>query len=122
MPINTPNMGSIVLLLILQFWLLLMHYVSCIISTQFFTSSGFTSYVCIIYATIVYIMEPTLQNLSHYGDILAIPFFFLLIVYFYKIQNKTTLEYVLLAFVICGFILDIFYTYLFVHHTNNSSF
>ena len=79
-------------------------------------------WIYIMYTTNVYIMEPTLQNLSHYGDILAIPFFYLLVVYFYKIQNKTPLEYVLLAFAICGFVLDIFYTYLFVTRANNASF
>jgi hypothetical protein len=49
------------------------------------------------------------QNLSHYGDILAIPFFGLLVLYFYGIENKTPLEYVLFAFSAMGFVLDIFY-------------
>jgi hypothetical protein len=53
------------------------------------------------------------QNLSHYGHILAIPFFGLLILYFYGIENKSSIEYVLLIFSVLGFILDIFYTYLF---------
>jgi hypothetical protein len=57
------------------------------------------------------------QNLSHYGDILAIPFFALLVLYFYKIENKTPMEYVLLAFSAMGFVLDIFYTYLFYKRT-----
>ena len=46
------------------------------------------------------------ENLSHYGDILAIPFFALLAIYFYNIKNKSTIEYVLLVFSICGFVLD----------------
>ena len=53
------------------------------------------------------------KNCSHYGDIVAIPFFALSIVYFYTIKNKSVIEYILLFFSICGFILDILYTYLF---------
>jgi hypothetical protein len=34
-----------------------------------------------------------LKYLSHYGDILAIPFFALLIIYFYHIEHKTPVEY-----------------------------
>ena len=33
-------------------------------------------------------------NLSHYGDILAIPFFALLVFYFYNIQDKSITEYI----------------------------
>jgi len=58
------------------------------------------------------------NNLSHYGDILAIPFFALLIKYFYNIKNKSRMEYILLYFSIAGFILDIFYTYVFLYKIN----
>ncbi len=58
------------------------------------------------------------NELSHYGDILAIPFFGLLIVYFYNIKNKNLLEYILLFFSICGFILDILYTYIYFSNNN----
>lgn len=54
------------------------------------------------------------KNLSHYGDILAIPFFGLLAIYFYKIEDKTTTEYILFYFSISGFVLDILYTVLFL--------
>lgn len=54
------------------------------------------------------------NNLSHYGDIIAIPFFAMLVIYFYNIQNKSTIEYILLLFSISGFLLDIIYTYLFL--------
>lgn len=54
-----------------------------------------------------------ITNVSHYGDILAIPFFLLLIIYFYNKKNKNYIEYLLLLFGIGGFILDIFYTYIF---------
>jgi hypothetical protein len=56
-----------------------------------------------------------IKNISHYGDILAIPFFALLVIYFYNIKNKSILEYVLLCFSICGFILDILYSYIFFY-------
>ncbi len=54
-----------------------------------------------------------IKNFSHYGDILAIPFFAWLTFYFIKIKNKSITEYILLVFSISGFILDILYTYLF---------
>ena len=54
-----------------------------------------------------------INNISHYGDILAIPFFGLLTIYFYNIKNKTLLEYLLLLFSLSGFILDSFFTFLF---------
>jgi hypothetical protein len=60
------------------------------------------------------IIKNITKNISHYGDILAIPFFALLALYFYNIENKTIFEYVLFLFSIAGFILDIFYTYIFL--------
>ena len=61
-----------------------------------------------------------IKNISHYGDILAIPFFALLVIYFYNIKNKSILEYLLLCFSICGFILDILYSYIFFFNLNSS--
>ena len=55
-----------------------------------------------------------MNNLSHYGDIIAIPFFALLSFYFYKIEYKTQLETILFYFSIAGFVLDIYYTYIFL--------
>jgi hypothetical protein len=60
----------------------------------------------------------TNNNLSHYGDIIAIPFFALLSYYFYNIQDKTTFEYVLFYFSIGGFTADSFYTILFFLRKN----
>jgi hypothetical protein len=54
-----------------------------------------------------------LKNISHYGDILAIPFFALLVYYFYMIPNKTVMEYILFLFCISGLVLDIFFTFVF---------
>lgn len=59
-----------------------------------------------------------IKNFSNYGDILAIPFFALSIIYFYNIKDKSIIEYVLLWFSISGFILDILYTYIFLSRLN----
>ena len=59
-----------------------------------------------------------ITNLNNYGDILAIPFFALLVIYFYNIKDKTKLEYLLLFFAISGFILDILFTY--IHFTSRN--
>jgi hypothetical protein len=60
-------------------------------------------------------MNGLLANLSHYGDILAIPFFLLLIIYFVKKESRTSMENLLLFFSVSGFILDILYTILFIY-------
>ena len=39
-----------------------------------------------------------LNYISHYGDIIAIPFFTLLVIYFYNIENKSYIEYILFFF------------------------
>jgi hypothetical protein len=52
---------------------------------------------------------------SHYGDIIAIPFFLVLSMYFIRIKKKTILEYILLIFSISGFILDIIYTIIYFY-------
>ena len=62
--------------------------------------------------------DKLIKNASHYGDILAIPFFALLVIYFYSIEHKSIIEYVLLCFSIGGFILDILYTYIFLSRSN----
>ena len=62
-----------------------------------------------------------ISNISHIGDILAIPFFALLCLYFYRIENKTPLEYILLVFSVGGFVLDILFTYLYLFRTKSSS-
>lgn len=61
-------------------------------------------------------MDAPISYISNIGDILAIPFFGLLVFYFYNIKNKTKLEYLLYLFSISGFILDIIFTYLFVYN------
>ena len=51
--------------------------------------------------------------LIHYGDMLAIPFFFLLSVYFYELTDKSLLEYVFMIFVMACFVIDIVFTYIY---------
>ena len=51
--------------------------------------------------------------MKHYdklGDLLAIPFFLLGAIYFYKIDNKNIIEYILFIFCILGFVLDTLFT------------
>ncbi len=54
------------------------------------------------------------ENWSHYGDALAIPFFALLVHYFYQKEHKTVLEYVFLVFSVGGLVLDTLFTVVFV--------
>lgn len=49
------------------------------------------------------------MNLPKIGDILAIPFFFLLCIYFYKKNNLTFEEKILYLFVIGGLFADMFF-------------
>jgi uncharacterized membrane protein len=60
-----------------------------------------------------------IRNTSHYGDILAIPFFLGLSIYFHKIKNKTFFEYILYIFSISGFLLDSYFTYIFYKNKEN---
>ena len=59
-------------------------------------------------------LEFTLQNIFHYADVLAIPLFFIAFMYFALKKNKTFLEIILMIFVLCGFLLDCFFTYNFL--------
>ena len=52
--------------------------------------------------------------LTHYGDILAIPFFILLSYYFLVKKNKTKIEYIFLLFSIGGLIADVYFSYNFL--------
>lgn len=37
----------------------------------------------------------SMNQISHYGDLFAIPFFILASIYFYTIEHKTVMEYIL---------------------------
>ena len=58
-----------------------------------------------------------INKLPNYADIMGIPCFFIAFWYFYSIENKNTIEYVLLFGSFIGFILDFFFTYWFITHT-----
>ncbi len=62
----------------------------------------------------------SIKNISHIGDIIAIPFFVLLINYFYNIQNKNIIEYILLVFSVLAFFADLLFSYLFFIKGNKS--
>ena len=55
-----------------------------------------------------------IKNENHYADILAIPYFALMIYYFYRIKKRTLIEDMLLLFAISGFVLDCIYSYQFI--------
>ncbi len=57
----------------------------------------------------------SIDDLTHYGDLIAIPMFFVLIIYFYNKKNKNKLEYILFVFAIGGFISDILFSLHFVN-------
>ena len=61
-----------------------------------------------------------MRLLSHIGDILAIPFFTLMVFYFYNMEDKSVVENILYVFSISGLILDIFFTYVFLCKRNKS--
>jgi hypothetical protein len=52
--------------------------------------------------------------LAHYGDMLAIPGFFLTFMYFARIPNRTLLETVLMLFMLIAFICDILFTIIYL--------
>ena len=58
-------------------------------------------------------LNEIMENLSSYGDILAIPFFLLLTIYFYNIEKRSVTENILLLFSIVGLVADILFTILF---------
>jgi hypothetical protein len=50
------------------------------------------------------------MDLPALGDILAIPFFALLVKYFMEKPDMTDLERVLLSFSVAGFVADVYFT------------
>ena len=49
-------------------------------------------------------------TISRIADTIAIPFFLILTIYFYKKNNLTYIELILYIFSICGFIIDILFS------------
>lgn len=54
------------------------------------------------------------NNLAHYGDLLAIPFFIITIYYFYLIERKTLLEWIIIVFLVICLLGDILFSYIFL--------
>ena len=59
-------------------------------------------------------MNRFVNKLTHIGDILAIPFFILLSIYFYNIENKTLLEQILFLFSVSCFIIDVSFSFFYI--------
>ena len=55
------------------------------------------------------------NNIAHYGDLLAIPFFMITLGYFYAKKNKTVLETLIMFFIFICLIGDIFFTSIFLN-------
>jgi hypothetical protein len=65
-------------------------------------------------------MNKFVEKLTHIGDMIAVPFFILLTIYFYNIENKTNLEYLLFLFSLCCLFIDITFSYFFMIGKNKS--
>jgi len=59
-------------------------------------------------------MNKFVEKLTHIGDMIAVPFFILLTIYFYNIENKTNLEYLLFLFSLSCFLIDVTFSYFFM--------
>lgn len=55
-----------------------------------------------------------ISQIIHFGDLLAIPFFLLMFLYFNRIKNKTPTEYILYMFSFFGLFADIYFSYLYL--------
>jgi len=54
------------------------------------------------------------NKLAHYGDMILIPFFIITLIYFFNIENKTNLEYLIILFLTITLICDVVFTYIFM--------
>jgi hypothetical protein len=63
-------------------------------------------------------MNRFVNNLTHIGDMLAVPFFLLLTMYFYNIDSKTPLEYLLFLFSLSCFLIDVTFSYFYISVKN----
>ena len=86
-------------------FVLLLFNLTCLILDSYFTYSYYNN------------MSMFVNRVSHFGDILAIPFFGLMIYYFSK-TNKNNIEKIFYLYSIIGFILDSYFSYLFLYDNN----
>ena len=54
------------------------------------------------------------NNIAHYGDMLAIPFFIITLAYFYNIERKTLVEKLIMCFICICLICDIIFTTIYI--------
>jgi len=59
-------------------------------------------------------MNKIANKLTHIGDIFAIPFFLLSVIYFYNKENKTFLENILFLFSIACLLIDSTFSYFYI--------
>lgn len=59
-------------------------------------------------------MNKFVNKLTHIGDMIAVPFFVLLSMYFYNLENKTPLENLLFLFSVSCFLIDITFSYFYI--------
>ena len=59
-------------------------------------------------------MNKFVEKLTHIGDIFATPFFLLLTIYFYNIEDKTNLEILLFLFSFACLIIDVTFSYFYL--------
>ena len=53
------------------------------------------------------------NNIAHYGDLIAIPFFIITLYYFYLIKNKTLIEIIITWFILICLLGDILFTFIY---------
>ena len=57
------------------------------------------------------------RSILNYMDLIALPFFYLLLQYFRNIKKKSVLEYFLLFYNFYALIIDLFFVFLFFNHS-----
>jgi hypothetical protein len=59
-------------------------------------------------------MNRLINKLTHIGDIIATPFFLLMTIYFYYIEDKTNLEILLFLFSLSCLLIDVTFSYFYL--------
>lgn len=59
-------------------------------------------------------MNTFLKKIPHYGDIIAIPFFFLMTLYFFQIEERNFMENVFMVLCFGAMLADMLFTYLYL--------
>jgi hypothetical protein len=55
-----------------------------------------------------------LNKLAHYGDLLAIPFFILILIYFSQKEHKTLVEKLIMLFIALTLVADLLFSFIFL--------